>query len=800
MPALTMLIGCGGRPAGGRQSPSRDFGAGRFCPRARNIQNDARPAVVRHRGAITLNMQSALGLGRPILVRVTLAAIPVLLSGGPAAAETAPDSSLDEVVVTTARMRAEDIQRVPVSATVYSAKAIEDAGIQQMGDFIALTPNISLQQSLSLGTSLLTIRGLTQAQNQEAPVSTIIDGVQMISDRQFAQDLYDIQSIEVLRGPQGSLYGRNADGGAIIITTRQPTDHLEGSASSGFGSYGDRVAQVGLSGPLGETLSFRVSGNYRASDGFLRNIYLNTQADPVEDYGGRAMVKWKPTDSFTADLRFALTRSIGSSLNYDFQPALYGPDGTTLAAGPSPFNFALANPNAVSYIMRARLLNQDERDIDESSLKLDYTTALGTVTSVTAWSDVSEYWGGKQYPYTSGLSRPDLGGIDGTNGQYVDSRAWQEELRFTSPESRRIRWIVGGFVLYTDKFISTNSATDLGSSTVLRVETTPYFTSPINPTISFLADENHNLAFAGFSNLSYSITDSLEASFGFRYDVDRHQQYVSPYNTAGSPGARNYAQFSRSQPKITLADQISPALNVYASWGTGFRSGEFNQNGVGALAAAVGLNGVRDVVDPEVAKTYEIGLKSLGWDDRLRLTLAAYHSRVTNTQYFDFLSQINGQVLVNIDQVNINGGELEFAARLLPGLDVTGAYGITTAIIKKFAINPRDAGNRAPYVPSNTANLAAQYRRAVNGTFGLYGRIEWDRKGNQFWDPENTAERWNVNLFNLRIGFESLDSHWSVIGNVDNLFNHAWLAQYAIGGFAQAAPPRTWRITAKYSF
>ncbi|HVW67381.1 MAG TPA: TonB-dependent receptor [Steroidobacteraceae bacterium] len=743
----------------------------------------------------------ALGLSCRSVVCGALVVLPVMVASTPAAAQSAPDGAVDEIVVTTARMRSEDIQRVPVAETAYSAKAIDDAGIVQMGDFIALTPNISLQQSLSLGTSLLTVRGLTQAQNQEAPVSTVIDGVQMISDRQFAQDLYDIQSIEVLHGPQGALYGRNADGGAIIITTKQPTGHLQGSASTGFGSYGERVAQASLSGPLaGDTLLFRISGNYRASDGFLRNIYLNTQADPVEDYGGRGMLKWLPTDNFTADLRFSLTRSIGTSLNYNFQPALYGPDGTSLAPGPAPFNYALANPNSVSYIIRARLLNQDVRDIDESSLKLDYATAAGTLTSVTAWSAVSEYWGGKQYPYTSGLSRADLGGIDGTNGQYVDSHAWQEELRFTSPESRRLRWIVGGFFLYTEKFISTNSATDLGYPNVIPVETVPYFNSPTNPTVSFLADENHNLAFAGFGNLSYSVTDDLEASFAYRYDVDRHNQYVSPYNTAGTPGAHNYAQFSRSQPKITLADQVAPGLNVYASWGTGFRSGEFNQNGVGALAAAVGLNGVRDVVQPEVAKTYEIGLKSLSWNDRLRVTLAAYHTRVTNTQYFDFLSQINGQVLVNIDQVNINGGEIEAAAHLAPGLDMTAALGITDAIIKKFAINPADVGNRAPYVPSNTANMAVQYRRALSGSIGLYSRFEWDRKGNQFWDPENTAERWNVDLFNLRLGVESLDARWSLIGNVDNLFNHPWLAQYAIGGFAQAAPPRTWRITAKYSF
>ena len=171
-------------------------------------------------------------------------------------------TSVEEVVVT-ARGRNEQLQNVPIAVTAFSAQQIERAHIREVGDFINLTPNVSITQAQDVGLSLISIRGVTQVRNSESPVAIIVDGVAESNPVQFAQALFDLESIEVLKGPQGALYGRNAEGGAIMIKTQQPTNEFQGHADVGGGSGGEFDAQGVVSGPIvKDQLLFRLGVNY----------------------------------------------------------------------------------------------------------------------------------------------------------------------------------------------------------------------------------------------------------------------------------------------------------------------------------------------------------------------------------------------------------------------------------------------------------------------------------------------------------------------------------------------------------
>ena len=240
----------------------------------------------------------------PAALTTAVAAIAAM----PVRAQTAPPvpaADIQEIIVT-ARKRDESFQSVPITVNVFTTQEIQSAGIESPRDFVAMVPNMTLVETQNVGNSFITVRGISQARNSEPSVAVLVDGVLETNPYEFNQELFDIKQIEVLKGPQGALYGRDAIGGAIIITTADPSDHFEGTSRVGVGNGLSEKAQVALSGPLNSdgTLRFRASLNYYNTDGYLQNEYLDRKADPYRDDSARLRLVWKPSDAFSADLRF----------------------------------------------------------------------------------------------------------------------------------------------------------------------------------------------------------------------------------------------------------------------------------------------------------------------------------------------------------------------------------------------------------------------------------------------------------------------------------------------------------------
>ncbi len=680
-----------------------------------------------------------------------------------------PAVDLGEIVVV-GRRRAEALRDVPMMITAFSSREIQHIGIERPGDFASSTPNVSLVEVQNAGTSFLTIRGSTQVRNGESPVVVVLDGVPMVSTNQFTQDLFDVEQIEVLKGPQGALYGRNAIGGAMVITTRQPTGQWEGSVRLGAGNGRRRKAQVVVSGPLaGSRLLFSAAGSLLDYDGYIDNVFLDTKVDGLRDRTARAKLKWLPTDTLAIDVRAGLSKTDGGSINFVVTSDLFsgGPD-------------FVGDANDTSVPIESNIRGTNDRLLKGLSVKVDDHRPSGTWTAVLAYDEVREFLGGDQAPY--------LRTAVGTQTQFLDVGAFSQELRFSSRDDRRFRWILGGYHLHIDRFISTTVGRDTGDGVVLR-QTRTLIADPVNPVTSFFADDNANEGVAAFGQGSYDVTRRVEISAALRYDRDaRHQTDRGPVSP--TRGLERSTSFDKLQPKLTLRYKPTAAATVFATYGEGFRSGGFNQPGVAQIATAAGLVGVRDVFREETARNYEAGFRTEWFADRLRVGGSLFRNDVRGQHYFSFLAGVAAQVLTNIDEVALRGAELEVQAQPVRSLTLSGAMGLTRSEIRRYLVDPTAVGRRAPYIPANTVDLGIDcHPRIADGLQG-HLRLDYSRRGPQFWDPNNLTRRDAVGLVNLRVGVDGR-KNWSLAAWAKNVGNLKYNAEFVLGGFAHPAQPRT---------
>jgi iron complex outermembrane receptor protein len=713
-------------------------------------------------------------------------------------------TELDEIVVT-ARKRDEALLDVPVVVSAYNAQEIASAGILRPQDFIALTPNMTMVQTQNQGTSFIVVRGISQARNSEPSVAVLIDGVLMANPSQFNQELFDIESIEVLKGPQGALYGRNAIGGAVIIRTRAPGDEIEGSLMAGYDSGPGYKARFGIGGPIAgsDTWKFQLSGSYLDTDGYINNPFLGEEADPFKDVSARLKLIWEPSDAIAADLRVSFSQVDTQALYFNITEQA---DDTSLP-------------------VRVNNRGENERNMMSASLKLDFDVGGGVLTSITAYDTLEELLTGDQFDFLPILESALIQfGADQAQHQWLDVEAVSQEIRYTSPAEERLRWILGGYVIATDRFISTGNVFDLGTGEVPRVKETPlpFFA----PQFSFLADSQDNLAWAVFGELSYDLTERLEGSLALRYDEDTRenttetpQEFIpTAINCDTDPepvpcaftGQVRKETWDELQPKVTLRFKPNEHVTTYLSYSRGFRSGGFNQTGVGSAPNPFGiLNGIDDLFDEETADTYEAGIKARFADGRVMTGASIYHTKAEGSYFFVFDPTTSTQNLGNLDEVEYQGLELEIQAQVTDNIDLYARGGWTDSEIKKSARSPTDVGNQAPLVSEYTVNLGANFRMPFGGSYEFFLRPDFRIIGDTWWWPDNFTKRSPVELLDLRAGVDS--ERWSLVAWSRNLLDEEYNAEWSPGpfGFPDPGPvnnfvfkaqPMVWGVDFTYRF
>ncbi len=721
-------------------------------------------------------------------------------------------ASLQEVIVT-ARKRPELFRNLPMTASVFTPQTIESANITEPRDFIAMVPNMTLVQTQNVGNAFVTIRGISQARNSEPSVAVIVDGVEETDPEQFAQELYGIQQIEVLKGPQGALYGRDAIGGAIIINTTPPTDHLQGSVTAGIGNGLAESGRAIVSGPLDSSGTVKFSGalNFYNTDGYLENVYLHRKADPDRDYSGRLRLLWQASDALTADLRLLYDRVQTTAYYYVIPRSDEANVFSSFTTAP--------DANDTSSPIQTNNLGTDNRDIVDIPLKLDYRPGYGTVTSVTDYDQTKEIDTGDAYdfrPIDTSIAYnyffatiPDsLGGpFDESQSQFIRVRSWSEDLRFTSPSQQRLTWIAGVYFLHKERFISTGNIVDRGLG-VPPVYETP-LVDPTNPfatntNVTFLADGQKSNAWAGYGDATYRLTDRWEVDTALRYDEDKVSDTTRtpPYFLAmvldptAYDGEVRTQKWGAWQPKFTLRYKPSDDWTWYTDWSRGFRSGGFNQTGVGAVAAANGIKGVNDVFNAEIADTYELGVKGDMLDHRLSLDADVYHTHSDNGYFFVYLSENSTQNLGNLN-ATYKGAEFQLTAYPTDHLQLYAGYGYTDSRITRMA-DPSVDGNQAPLVSHDTVNAGVMYLHPLSDGLKGTARLDFQNIGRTWWDPYNVTSRNPVSLVNLDLSLQG--ERWTLTAWSKNLTNTIYNAEFSTGGFLWRALPRRYGLDFEYRF
>jgi iron complex outermembrane receptor protein len=760
---------------------------------------------------------------------------PLLLALSPLAVAVAQAQEQLEEIIVTARLRAESYTETPAAIKAFTATEIESAGIQTPHDFIALTPNMTVVQTQNPGNSFITIRGVSQARNSDMPVAVVVDGVLMSNPAQFNQELFDIEQIEVLKGPQGALYGRNAIGGAVSIVTKAPTDEFEAKLRLGADSGPGYMAQGTISGPLGDSdaWKYRLSLSQADTDGFRKNRFLSERADPYRDTSVRTRFTWDVSDSVTADFRYARseidTTALHFVINDDF--------GMTAVNG-----IDVGTPNDVndtSVPIRVNNPGEGIKDIDEVSMKWDFTTAGGgTFTSITAYDDLHEILTGDAFdfrpigqsfnelilgpfvinPISQFFTADELRGFnsDWNQSQYLEVSSVSQEVRYTSADDQRVRWLAGAYMLQTDRFIGTGNMVDTGDG-VSRVYKVPRstdgfpfdFTIP-NPQVTYLSDSQDNFAWAAFGQLGFDISDQWDATFSLRYDEDTREQTTEtppgfiPAALAADlvTGQKREETWDSMQPKVTLRWQPNDNTTVYGDLSRGFRSGGFNQSGV----ALAGVAGVFNTFDEQIADTFEIGWKGQFADGRVGTSLAYYQTDLEGAYYFIFLVGSSTQNLGSLDEVEYDGLEFELNALLTNSFSLNLGVATMNSEITSDAQIPHVVGQEVPLTSDYTFNLGFNYSKPLENGLEFVWRTDLHTIGDTYWGPGDPAVAplgWNqtvrdpVNVVDMRIGVQ--DDDWSLMVWSKNLFDEEYNDEFS-HPFVWKALPRRWGLQYTKSF
>lgn len=659
-------------------------------------------------------------------------------------------AALEEVVVT-AQYRKQNLQNVPVSVTAFTAKDIRQAGIEDTQDFVNLTPNMTLDDSFTLGNTFLQVRGVSQINNADSPMAIVVDGVPENNQKQFKQDLYDVQRISVLRGPQGALYGRNAIGGAINIVTKAPTNDFQGHFTLGAGNGGLRRVVGAVSGPIvpGKVL-FRVAGEFKKFDGLIENNFLHKKVDFYTDRDVRGKLLWNATDNLTVDLRLAYSHNNGGCCWDTF---IVNPNWNPLGSiNPNRDQFNAPYSNVLGKTTNMDTVN--------GTMKVDWDTNLGKFTYVLDYTEVYEKYFA-DLDFTSGISTSlsSVLGVGLGQSQKLNVGMLSHELRWTSPNDRRLRWIAGLYYLGTDRALNTTAYLDVPG-------TTPVF-SPAG-FIPFLRvkEHNHNHAWAVFGQVDYDLMDDLSLTLGLRYDSDHRRHFgLSPVVTNPSK------TFSDLQPRAVLTKHWTGDVLTYASFSRGFRSGGFNSPSTGSTEFKA-----------ETLNNYEIGLKSKWLDNRLLLNAAAFYSQDHNFQFFFIDVTTASQIISNIDDVDIYGGELELQALLTPNWDLFGSFGYTHTRIQKSSKRPQDVGNHTPKNQLYTFNVGTQYTMPLVNNLSAVFRIAYERRGKKYWHPDNLNPMASFGLLNGRVSLDG--QHFSLVVWARDILNKRFWEDYNASAFS----------------
>jgi iron complex outermembrane recepter protein len=792
------------------------------------------------------------------------AALVALAAGAAQADAPSPpteSAALDEIVVT-ATKREESLQKVPVSVTVLTSKQLAEIKLDTPSDLVTQVPNLQVNGIVGEGSPLFSLRGVSMfdySLNQSSPVANYIDEVYKGNFTLFGVELYDLERIEVLRGPQGTLYGKNTTGGAINFITRKPGFDTEADIKIGAGDYNRKEAEGDFQTALiPERLAMRFAFTYTKVDGFIQNIDPgHPDLEGVDQYGVRLSLLFKATD--TLDFTLRASKSMQDPQDYAIVDGRIPPPLS--AAGPNPSlcsqggggvgcigvywrttTGAYGAPPLSNYTVAQDYTPRRRQDNDAIEITTEWAaTQTNKITFISSWDEGKlfnpEGTDGAPYaiwniPYT------------GTDFQYT------EDLRLTSTGNDAFAYIAGAYYqhesifnstenqIYTDPaFGTTNTYQDCVSSSFAPAGSGTGYASGvvINPFCDYFNSFNQiRNSWAVYTDDSYKLSDLIKFRAGLRYNHDNGIQKNAIDQLRGSdqvpianlgffeplpngqsgpvlalPGSPNYTAITtqaRSQSLHNVATTgragvdftLTPDALVYVNYSRGYRSGAFNSQFLFTPSDFT-------TVLPETLDSYEAGFKTSWLDHRLQVDGAAFHYQYKNQQIID-VYPTGQQPLINLGKSKIDGGELEIVTRPIQPLTLRASAGFLRTDVQQGTLATGSVdGQELPYAPNFSGTLAMDWEAWTNGELKANLHVDTNYNSKQYLalPNENAISQGGYSLLNGRLSFGS--ERWDVGFWGRNITDKFYLTNAVdVQGFGfdyrHVGTPRMYGFDAHYHF
>lgn len=733
-------------------------------------------------------------------------------------AQAAEDSGGLQEIVVTAQKRAESLQKVPVSVTAITGDQLAAQKLDDSSSLVTQIPNLQVNGIVGEASPVFSLRGISMfdySLNQSSPVAGYVDEVYKGNFAIFGVELYDLERVEVLRGPQGTLYGKNTTGGAINFITHKPGFETAGFLSAGFGNFSRKEAQGAFQTALvADKLAARVAFTYTKADGWFKGVNGSPDMDGVDQYGVRLSLLYKAND----DVDVLLKLSTSKQKPFDY--------GILARPGPLGVGGGLYSAFGMEDYAREGLKNDEietsfhpkrEQNTDAIALTINWN-----LSDSLALTSLTSYDKGKLYnPEDTDGSPVHLAEIP----YFGRTRQVAQDLRLTTTGDGAFNYIVGAY--YSEEKIFNSTELRLATDIDLNGDGALDFNDCLDVGLDLggvgcifgNSFDQKRKSYALYTDTSYQVAEAVKFRLGLRYTDDKGDQYNFVSQLRGNdqvplanliPGDPNDldATASRSLENKKVTGRIGFDVNLsdtnllYISYSHGYRSGAFN-------AQAFFGPGELTVVKPESINSWELGLKSQWLDDRVQVNAAIFRLDYRNQQVIDVDPVTLAQPLKNLGKSNVKGAEIELVARPVPAFTLRAALGLLNAKLIDATLRGEDlGGNRLPNAPKLTATLGTQWEAAHWGNAsGLTVYVDASYSGSQFFEPFNVArlKQDSYTLLNARVAYhatEALDiAAWG-----KNLTDKFYITSAAdlLSGFGfdytHRGAPRTFGLEANYKF
>ncbi len=688
--------------------------------------------------------------GSSLYLGVAFAAVlaaPVSVSWAQPAGGTGVETS-DEIVVT-ARKREETLQSVPLSISAFTAETIDNAGINNIEDIASLTPGFTFAPLFGGGAATPVIRGQSTTIG-EPNVGFFVDGVYQSSRAIMDASLGDdVARVEIVKGPQSALYGRNTFGGAVNIVSRPPSDTLEGRLEASYGDFNTRSFRGSLSGPIAEdNLYFRIGATHRASDGYFTNSLTGGDLDTRETTVIAGMLEARPTNALNVRLRVAHenTRDGDDPLVF----AVNNAAPADLTGGASPATNQIFRGELLAPTSFAVTPGHNNRDLWTASLTVDWDLGPVSFTSITGFNEltldsaVDNDYSPVQARYATSLT---------------DLYEVSQEFRFASTGPGRFQWMGGAYYFLSN---SDTHLEDLWGVDALPIASNLALPAGIRNQIlgGLINDLNEETeSFSIFGQASLNLTERLRVSAEARWTTETKRVNSTDRSQLTGLVTGTYVnerEFENVLPRFTLDYQATDDILLYASAALGEKVGGFN---VVTVAGAI-LDSER-TYEPESAWNYEIGAKTSWYNGRLVLNGAAYYIDWSD-QIVRALGATFATLNTNAGEASVRGVELEMRARPADGLEINAGVAYTDSSYDSYTfgtlaflgMNPVLDGRRLQYVSEWQAYTSIQYVTPIGNGVDWFSRLDLTYQSDQNAVQTDDAYTGDATILNLRTGLD----------------------------------------------